>query len=157
MHAEHDRRGPGLRFPPPLLPAGLIAGAWLLQRWAPLTIGGNAQLRWPGILLVATAVLLAGIALLHFRRAKTAVEPWHPTTTIIQHGIYRYSRNPIYLAFCMATAGAALIIDSWWGLIALAPLVWLLQLLVIRREERYLEARFADTYLDYKRRVRRWL
>jgi protein-S-isoprenylcysteine O-methyltransferase Ste14 len=157
MQADDDKRGPGLRFPPPLLPLGLIFAAWLLQQWVPLAISGDAQLRWPGILLVAMAVLLAVIALMHFRRAKTAIEPWHPTTTIIQYGIYRYSRNPIYLAFCIATIGAALIINSWWGLIAVAPLVYLLQLLVIRKEETYLEARFADTYLDYKRRVRRWL
>jgi protein-S-isoprenylcysteine O-methyltransferase Ste14 len=76
---------------------------------------------------------------------------------VIQSGIYRYSRNPIYLSFCIATIGAALLIDSWWGLIAVAPLVYLLQLLVIRKEESYLQTKFGDPYRDYLRRVRRWL
>ena len=154
---DDDKRGPGLRFPPPLLPVGLIAAAWLLQQWAPLPISANPQLRLAGIVLVAVAFLLAIVALVHFLRAKTHVEPWHPTSTIIQSGIYRYSRNPIYLAFCIAAIGAALIMDSWWGLIAVAPLVYLLQVLVIRKEETYLEAKFGEPYLDYKRRVRRWL
>jgi protein-S-isoprenylcysteine O-methyltransferase Ste14 len=140
-----------------VLPLSLIIGTWLLQRWAPLPISGDGQLRWLGFFLVAMAVLLVGIALLHFRRARTAIEPWHPTTTVIQSGIYRYSRNPIYLSFCIATIGAALLIDSWWGLIAVAPLVYLLQLLVIRKEESYLQTKFGDPYRDYLRRVRRWL
>ena len=157
MSQADDKRGPGLRFPPPLLPLGLIAGAWLLEQWTSLPLGGNAQLRLPGIALVAVALLMAIVALVHFLRAKTHVEPWHPTSTIIEGGIYRYSRNPIYLAFCITTIGAALIMDSWWGLIAVPPLAYLLQALVIRKEETYLEAKFGAPYLNYKRRVRRWL
>jgi protein-S-isoprenylcysteine O-methyltransferase Ste14 len=157
MSLADDKRGPGLRFPPPLLPGGLIAGAWLLEQWMSLPLGGNALLRLSGIALVAVALLMVIVALVHFLRAKTQVEPWHPTSAIIQGGIYRYSRNPIYLAFCITAIGAAFIMDSWWGLIVVAPLVYLLQLLVIHKEEIYLEAKFGDSYLDYKRRVRRWL
>jgi protein-S-isoprenylcysteine O-methyltransferase Ste14 len=111
----------------------------------------------PGVVVFVTAVTLASVALLHFRRAKTHVEPWQPTTTIIQSGIFRYSRNPIYLAFCIATLGGGMIINSWWGIAAVAPLVYLLQTLVIRKEETYLEAKFGQAYLDYKNSVRRWL
>jgi len=152
-----DKRGPGLRFPPPVLPVGLISGSWLLQQWAPLPISGNSLLRLPGILLVTVAVLLAGAALVQFLRAKTHVEPWQPTTAIIRSGVFGYSRNPIYLAFCITTLGCGLIFDSWWGVVAVLPLVLLLQWLVIRKEERYLKAKFGDPYLDYQRRVRRWL
>lgn len=157
MSSAEDKRGPGLRFPPPLLPVGLLAGAWLLQQWVPLALADKSDLLLPGILVVGVALLLAAIALLHFRRARTHVEPWQPTTAIIRSGLFRYSRNPIYLAFCIATFGGALIINSWWGILVIAPLVALLQTLVIRKEEAYLEAKFGQTYLDYKKRVRRWL
>ncbi len=157
MSSAEDKRGPGLRFPPPLLPIGLLAGAWLLQQWVPLALGDKTDLLLTGIFVVGVALLLAAIALLHFWRAHTHVEPWQPTTAIIHSGIFRYSRNPIYLAFCIATLGGALIINSWWGILAIAPLVALLQTLVIRKEEAYLEAKFGQIYLDYKKRVRRWL
>ena len=155
--SDEDKRGPGLRFPPPLLPLGFIGGAWLLQRWQPLPIAGDTRLLLAGILVMVAALLLALTTLFHFWRAKTHVEPWQPTSAIIQGGVFRFSRNPIYLAFCIATFGAALIIDSWWGLIVIVPLVWLLQMLVIRKEENYLEAKFGHHYLDYRRRVRRWI
>jgi len=154
---DNDKRGPGLRFPPPLLPVGLIAAAWWLQQRAPLPLSSTAQLWQFGLVTVAVALLLAIVALVHFLRAKTHVEPWHPTSTIIRNGIYRYSRNPIYLAFCIAAIGAAFIMNSWWGIIAVTPLAYLLQVLVIRKEEVYLEAKFGEPYLDYKRQVRRWL
>ena len=158
MQAGEDRRGPGLRFPPPLLPALVVGGGWLLDhRWPlPLPIG-EAAARGPGIAVIGLALALAAAALWQFRRARTHVEPWQPTRSVIQTGLFRYSRNPIYLAFCIATGGCALLFDNGWILLGLIPLVGLLTLLVIRREERYLEAKFGDDYLAYKRRVRRWL
>lgn len=156
MEAE-DKRGPGIRFPPPLLALAVIGGAWLIDRYAPLPITADASLQALGIALIALALLVALIALVQFSRSRTKVEPWHPTTTIIQHGLYRYSRNPIYLAFCVATLGAGLVFDSWWVLASAAPLMVLLQQLVIRREEAYLARKFGADYLDYQRRVRRWL
>lgn len=135
----------------------MIGGSWLLDRWLALPISYSNALWWPGVLLFAAALLLALITLLQFFRAKTHVEPWQPTTTIIQSGVYRYSRNPIYLAFCLATAACGLLLNSWWTIAAVLPLAYLLQVLVIRKEEAYLEARFGESYLDFKHQVRRWL
>ena len=157
MPESDDKRGPGLRFPPPLLPLALIGGSWLLERRVALPISGNDALWWPGLLLLAATMILAAVCVLQFLRARTHVEPWQPTTTIIQSGLFRYSRNPIYLGFCIATLATGLILDSWWTIAALLPLVYLLQLLVIHKEEVYLEAKFGEDYLDYRRRVRRWL
>lgn len=157
MQQPTDKRGPGLRFPPPLLPLAMIAGAWLLERWLPLPISGGDALWVPGLALLSAAAILALSTLLQFFRAKTHVEPWQPTSTIIRSGIFRFSRNPIYLAFCIATVGGGFLLDSWWGIGAVLPLAYLLQVLVIRKEEIYLESKFSDSYLDYKRRVRRWL
>jgi len=156
-----DKRGPGLKFPPPLLVLVLIGTGYLADSWLPLpitqSITQSIDLRLIGLLLVIASLLLALPALYCFLRAKTHVEPWQPTTVILQSGIFAYSRNPIYLAFCIATLGTGLLINSWWGLGVTPVLVYLLQRLVINREEFYLEQKFGEDYLAYKRRVRRWL
>jgi protein-S-isoprenylcysteine O-methyltransferase Ste14 len=137
------------------LPGALLGCAWLTEQWAPLPISGNDALFLPGIVLLLASLAL--VALFQFFRAKTHIEPWQPTSVIIESGVFRYSRNPIYLAYCIAMLGGGLLLDSWWGIVAIAPLAGLLQVLVIRKEETYLETKFGDSYLDYKRRVRRWL
>jgi protein-S-isoprenylcysteine O-methyltransferase Ste14 len=135
----------------------MIGGSWLLDRWLTMPISEGDSLWWSGVWLAAVAALLALVTLLQFLRAKTHVEPWQPTTTIIQSGVYRYSRNPIYLAFCLATAACGMLLNSWWILAAVLPLAYLLQILVIHKEEVYLEAKFGQSYLDFKNQVRRWL
>ena len=156
MTAE-DKRGPGLKFPPPLLVLATIGGAWLIDGFRPLPIVDGEALWLGGAVIIALALLIALVALVHFFVAKTHIEPWHPTTVIIRNGIYRFSRNPIYLAFCIATVGAGLVLNSWWVVASVTLLKPLLEQLVISREEIYLEKKFGDQYLEYKRRVRRWL
>ncbi|MGF6541646.1 protein-S-isoprenylcysteine O-methyltransferase Ste14 [Paraburkholderia youngii] len=80
-----------------------------------------------------------------------------PTTAIVSKGPFRYSRNPIYLAFSLLQLGMAFSINSLWLLVTLVPAVALMSLVVIPREERYLERRFPSEYLAYKASVRRWL
>lgn len=154
---EEDKRGPGVRIPPPLLALGTIGCAWLLDLALPLPIGDGAYQGPAGLALIGLAALLALASLIQFFAAKTHVEPWRPTTTVIRHGVFRFSRNPIYLAFAIATLGAGLWLDSWWIVAAVVPLVYLLQRFVIRLEEAYLERKFGDDYLAYRRTTRRWL
>jgi protein-S-isoprenylcysteine O-methyltransferase Ste14 len=92
-----------------------------------------------------------------FRAAGTPVPGNLPTTTIVRTGPYRYSRNPIYLAFSMLQLGIALWVDSLWLIATLLLALGLMAVVVIPREERYLERRFGAAYLAYKTRVRRWL
>ncbi len=158
MDADRDdKKGAGLKFPPPLIAIVMIALAWQIEGFLPWPVLPAAGW-WPlGAACVGGALALAVAAVWHLRRAGTAVEPWHPSTAIVQHGVYRFSRNPIYLSFCLATLGVGLWRDSGWIVAAVVPVAGLLYLLVIRREEAYLEARFGDAYRDYCRRVRRWL
>lgn len=156
MTAE-DKRGPGLKFPPPLLALAAIGCAWLVEQVRPLPIAAGDVLWLAGISIIAIAVLLALIALVQFLHARTHVEPWHPTTTIIRKGVFRFSRNPIYLSFCIATVGAGLLLNSWWVVVSVTVLKPLLEHFVISREEAYLEKKFGEHYLEYKRQVRRWL
>jgi len=157
VQSLEDKRGPGLKFPPPLLPLTLIGIGYLADVYLPLPINEYSALWLTGLIVVVAALCLAAIVLIQFLRAKTHIEPWQPTTFMIQSGIFRYSRNPIYLSFCFATLGCGLMLNSWWVIAAVLPLIYLLQQLVIRHEESYLQQKFGETYLAYKRRVRRWL
>ena len=92
-----------------------------------------------------------------FRAAGTPVPARRPTTVIVRSGPYRFSRNPIYLAYSLFLLGIAIWMNSLWLLGTLGVAVALMNFFVIRREEEYLERRFGAEYLDYKASVRRWL
>ena len=106
---------------------------------------------------VLTAVALFLCAVRTLRAAGTPVPGDRPTTAIVRTGPYRYSRNPVYLAFSLFQLGIALWVNSVWLLVTLVPAVALMSWVVIPREERYLETRFPSAYLPYKAAVRRWL
>jgi protein-S-isoprenylcysteine O-methyltransferase Ste14 len=107
------------------------------------------------MVLAAVALFLAAVRTM--RAARTPVPGDRPTTAIVRSGPYRYSRNPIYLAFSLLQLGIAFWAGSLWLLVTLVPAVALMSFVVIPREERYLEARFQAEYLSYKGAVRRWL
>jgi protein-S-isoprenylcysteine O-methyltransferase Ste14 len=110
-----------------------------------------------GILLVLVAAVLFISAVRTLRKAGTPVPGNQPTTAIVRAGPYRFSRNPIYLAFTLLQIGIAAWVDSLAVLIMVLPAFVLMAAVVIPREERYVEARFPSEYLPYKREVRRWL
>ena len=98
-----------------------------------------------------------GWALLTMARHRTALLPGGATTTVIDHGPFAWSRNPLYVGLLVLSAGVALVAGSTWALVAL-PLEWaLLRWGAVLPEERYLAAKFGATYTDYCSRVRRWL
>ena len=148
---------PGVAAPPPLFyGVGFLVGL-LLERLIPSEL-------WH-VLPVPTlggGVMLAGLALVlwagaTFARHRTPVAPYRASTTIVETGPYRFTRNPIYLGMLLFYLGGV----AWAG--RLGPLVMLplvilaLQPLVIAREERYLLAKFGERYQRYRERVRRWI
>ena len=90
-------------------------------------------------------------------RKCTPVPGNQPTTTIVKVGPYRFSRNPIYLAFSLFQIGIAFVVNAVWIMVTLLPAISVMSFVVIPREERYLEARFGEEYTTYKASVRRWL
>jgi protein-S-isoprenylcysteine O-methyltransferase Ste14 len=110
-----------------------------------------------GVPVTLLAIALFISAVRAFRAAGTPVPGNRPTTAIVRTGPYRFSRNPIYLAFSLFQLGLSFWINSLALLITLVPAAALMWLVVIPREERYLEARFPSEYLAYKASVRRWL
>jgi protein-S-isoprenylcysteine O-methyltransferase Ste14 len=110
-----------------------------------------------GIVGTLAAVALFIYAVRTFKAAGTPVPGNLPTTTIVRTGPYRFSRNPIYLAFSLFQLAIAVWVNSPWLVLTLLAAVALMSLVVIPREERYLEARFPSEYSSYKAAVRRWL
>ena len=142
---------------PPLVYLGSIAlGLGLHLVW-PARLAPASVTVPVGVVVTLVAVGLFASATRAFRAAGTPIPGNRPTTTIVRTGPYRLSRNPIYLAFSLLQLGLSLWVDSLAVLITLVPAVALMSLVVIPREERYLEARFPAEYLPYKGSVRRWL
>jgi protein-S-isoprenylcysteine O-methyltransferase Ste14 len=142
---------------PPFVYLGSIALGLLVHWFRPVQLFRPSL----GVPLGVMAVLVAGAlfisAVCTLRRADTPVPGDRPTTTIVRRGPYRFSRNPIYLAFTLFQMGLAAWVNSLGLLLTLLPALGLLMRVVIPREERYLEAWFPTEYLPYKRAVRRWL
>lgn len=123
-------------------PGGRLRGA--------LLTGSGVSVAGVGVALIAVA---AGL----FRRHHTTLNPHGDSTVLVQSGLYRYSRNPMYLGMLLVLAGAALVLGH--------PAAWLLPPVFaaavthanIRREEQLLEERFGHDYRTYRQRVRRWI
>jgi protein-S-isoprenylcysteine O-methyltransferase Ste14 len=144
-------------FRPPLVYLVSIVTGVLIQRAAPLPFV-PATLAVPlGVSLVVVAIALFTYSVAKFRAAGTPVPARKPTTMTVRTGPYRFSRNPMYLAFSLFQLGIAIWINSLWLLVTLVGAVGLMHYVVIPREEQYLERRFGAQYSDYKLSVRRWL
>ncbi len=156
--SDHDPTDiPGVIMRPPYLFLGLaLIGIALDAVWPVPLIPASMQIMGGGVLIVMAVSLLAS-SLVRFRRAETHVETWKPSTALVTDGPYGVTRNPIYIAFGLAFLGLACALDNIWLVGLTVVLVIILDVGVIRREERYLEGKFGETYHAYCRNVRRWL
>ena len=142
---------------PPLLFAAAIATGVVLHLAWPLSFTSRAE-RWPiGVMLSTAGLALFVAAIREFDGAGTPVPGSRSTTAIVRTGPYRFSRNPIYVAFALIHLGVAASFGSWWLLVTWAVSISVIAVAVVPREERYLDARFGSTYGAYKSSVRRWL
>jgi protein-S-isoprenylcysteine O-methyltransferase Ste14 len=112
---------------------------------------------WVGGAVFAIALALAAWAIATITRAGSNVPTNMPTTTIVDTGPYRFTRNPIYLGMFLGLVGLAIAFDSLWQLLALVPFALVIRYGVVAREEAYLERKFGHTYRGYRSGVRRWL
>jgi protein-S-isoprenylcysteine O-methyltransferase Ste14 len=153
-----ETKSAGVVVPPPLIYAGTLAASLLLDLW----IGGSATGLGStfraviGIALIVIGLAIPIVAAAQFRKADTEVRPWKPSTALVTTGIYRFTRNPMYLGMTLIYAGLALLADSALALLVLLLLLAIIQYGVIKREEHYLEITFGEAYRDYRSRVRRW-
>ena len=157
--AAEERDGAAVRFPPPLVYLGALALGVGLHGWLvalPLPIGTGVRLA-VGLAVAGLGAALIAAALGLFRRTGQNPEPWKPTPEIIATGVYRFTRNSMYLGMALLQAGIGIGLANAW-VVALAPAsLAIVYAIAVRHEEAYLERKFGAGYLAYKASVRRWL
>ena len=148
-----------LKIPP--VPVAIICGVII---WAFAAFVGTHSLgveirQSIALLLLSMAVLIDLGALLIFLRAKTTIDPRYPhkTSTMVTTGIYRFSRNPMYLGLALLLAALSLWLGARFGLFVVAAFILYMNRFQIEPEEQALEMQFGETYLNYKNSVRRWI
>jgi len=147
----------GIKIPAPTLTIIHVTLAILLGWMVPLPISAPILVRWVGWGLSALGFILGVLALIEFRRHRAATDPKRPSQSFVTSGIYRYTRNPIYLGFVFILIGLPLNMGNYWGIILTWPLVTFMKNMVIKREESQMEKKFKEQYTAYRSRVRRWL
>ena len=155
--APANQDNPDVIAPPPLIYAGALAKGLLLNWLYPLPVlprGLRRGLGWP---LIFGGLVIGVLGVREMRRAGTNVDPREPTTAIVTSGPYRFTRNPLYLSMTMIYGGITALANALPAALLLPIVLAIMRRGVIEREERYLERKFGDEYLDYKARVRRWI
>jgi protein-S-isoprenylcysteine O-methyltransferase Ste14 len=151
--------GAKVRFPPPLIYLGGfllgIAGDRLLHL---RTLGLDPNIRdILSVVLIVAGLLMSFAGAGLFVQHRTAIIPYKPATRLVTSGIYRWTRNPMYLGLALLYAGFAILSNSLLALILLAPVIAIIQTQVIAREEAYLQRAFGSEYVAYRKRVRPWI
>ena len=156
---KSDDNSAKVTFPPPLVFIGFLLAGLVIDDIAGLDgFGLPLSLR----LLLAAAMIGPGIALIFsalggFRKAGTPPEPWREVTAFVASGVYRFTRNPMYLGMAAISLGLTVALESTAALLLLPIAIIAIRTQVIAREEAYMQQAFGTPYSDYCKRVRRWL
>ena len=157
MAKEQDHPDISPMVHPPLVAVFFIVLAYFLGFFVLLPITLPPVLRYVGLALTFIGFLLGIGAFVEFRKARTTLDPHGSTKHLVTSGIYRYTRNPIYLGFLLMVIGFPLTSGLLWGLVLVPFYMLTMSRLVIEREEAYLGRKFKTQYTSYTSRVRRWL
>jgi protein-S-isoprenylcysteine O-methyltransferase Ste14 len=154
-----EKADAAVHLPPPSIYLTAVIAGGLLHAFAlPLNLGLPMSAR------IGTAVAVAGFgvammasAMGLFRRTGQDPRPWKSTPEIISTGVYRVTRNPMYVGMALLQIGIGMGLANGWILVLVPPVLVLVYATAIRHEEAYLERKFGDTYVAYKASVRRWI
>jgi protein-S-isoprenylcysteine O-methyltransferase Ste14 len=154
VKAEVDR---ARVVPAPVIFFGLLILGFLLNWALPLAFFPGRSAQIAGVIIVVLGFLIGGSGIIEMRRAHTSPDPRELTTALVVKGVFRYSRNPLYLSMFVFFLGIAVFLDVLW-LILLSPvLLFVVERGTVKPEELYLERKFGEVYLQYKKHVRRWI
>ena len=157
---NEEKHGAAVKFPPPILPIVTIVAGYILGRFLPLFPDSALPTPgryWVGGLIAAAAVVIfVVLPFLQFNKTGQDPAPWTPTPEIVVEGMYKFSRNPMYLGMLVFCIGFSIILSSVWILILTPVCGWLLYSIAIRHEEVYLEEKFGDSYRACKKNGR-WI
>lgn len=150
---------PGVYLPPPIIYVALFLLSIFIQKVIPVNDSFfhqeiHAYFGY-GFIIAAVSMLLP--ALLRFLKTKNTLITIKPANSLQTHGIYAFTRNPMYLGLLTLYTGIAFLKGNWWTLALIPILILIIQSFVIKKEEAYLERAFGNSYLLYKAKVRRWI
>ncbi len=157
---EIQRDTAGVIAPPPLIYLGFLVLGLVLEFLVVRTQGLDmpVTLRWTVVAVFALAgIAFIAAAALRFRRAGTPAPPWLPTTAFVAQGVYRFSRNPMYLGMTLIYCALGIAANAPVVFWMLVPLAVTIHYGVVLREERYMAGKFGQSYIDYANHVPRWL
>lgn len=159
MSLEDDNQLAAVRFPPAAIVLGAVfIVASSLQVWPLAQSPAIAHvLGQSGLVFMGVGLVILVLAYSQMARAKTTINPSEHSRVVVIAGFYALSRNPIYLGWFVLLIGAGMRRNSGFVMLVAVLMIALLHWAVVLAEERYLESRFGQTYLAYKKRVRRWL
>jgi protein-S-isoprenylcysteine O-methyltransferase Ste14 len=150
---DHD----SIRIHPPLLAGVLLLATLLLQHFLPGLRGFHRHHHLLGALFVIAGVTAMAAAVAIFANHRTTKNPYGQPSTFVSSPPYTTTRNPMYLGFVLLLLGLAIWIGSAVMLLAPIAFYFVIDRMVIPREEATMERLFGETYLEYKARVRRWI
>ncbi|MCK5866475.1 MAG: isoprenylcysteine carboxylmethyltransferase family protein [Marinobacter adhaerens] len=148
-----------LKVPPVVLVLVTVSGMWAVSAGVPVfrfTVSGAV---WLSSSIALLGVLVAILGVLAFKNAGTTVDPRVPeqSENLVVSGVYRFSRNPMYLGFLLTLLGWGLYLGSFAALFFLPAFIAYMNRFQIIPEERFMRARFGDSYARYRAKVRRWV
>ncbi|GMQ74949.1 MAG: isoprenylcysteine carboxylmethyltransferase family protein [Gammaproteobacteria bacterium] len=156
---DNEKDGAAVRIPPPLVfLGGVIVGVVVHAFVTPLPIGLSAGLRIAiGVTAVVPGLVLMAGAIGLFRRTGQDPKPWKSTPEIVSTGVYRITRNPMYVGMALLQIAIGVGLANWWVIILVPVALSIVHTTAVRHEEVYLERKFEDEFTRYKASVRRWL
>lgn len=156
---DSKKDGAAVRIAPPLVYlGGIVVGVILHAFMMPLPIGISPGLRIAaGVAAAVLGLVFAGGAIGLFRKTGQDPKPWESTPQIISTGIYRITRNPMYVGMALLQIAIGVGLANWWVIILVPIVLAIVYATAVRHEEHYLQRKFPDEYSRYKASVRRWI
>jgi protein-S-isoprenylcysteine O-methyltransferase Ste14 len=154
---KNNTDNPGVIAPPPLIYASALAAGLLANRRYHIPFLPRRLTRMLGWPLVACGLVIGFLGDREMHRAETNVDPYKPATSVVTGGPFRFTRNPLYLSMTLIYGGISALANALPAALLLPVVLRLMRRGVIEREERYLERKFGDEYIEYKEKVPRWI
>lgn len=145
------------RIVPPFYMLASIIIMVALNAYAPIGQWLNPPWKYIGIAVIGLAFLLIIGSFILFRKAGTEPRPGVRANALVTSGTFRYTRNPMYIGMTTILIGVATLLGSYSPFIVIPVFVWIIQSQFIKREEKWMEEWFGQSYLDYKKKTPRWL
>jgi protein-S-isoprenylcysteine O-methyltransferase Ste14 len=156
---KNKEDSPGVYIPPPLLYVLVFLAAVFIQKKISIdnSIFHLQIAKISGALFLIVSLFFMVTSLRQFFISKNTLIPIKPATSLQTYGIYKITRNPMYVSLALVYLGISCFVGNWWNIILFPLLLLIVQEYIIKREEKYLLRRFGKEYIIYKTKVRRWL